>query len=116
MAIEERAGDSAGERTGERFVMRLGAPDRDDLVASHDALDPEASLVARTAAEADPAGRIAVLQGLFGHEGRLIGRIRGCVRPGGRRRSSTRSIRGRSRTRPATASAICLASSPASTI
>src|SRR5439155_20277672 len=67
VAVEQRPGDPAREHTLERLLGLLRAPGRDDLVPAHDALDPEAFLVAWPASEADPVRVVAVLERL-GHE------------------------------------------------
>src|SRR2546428_13145192 len=100
MAVQERASDAAGERTGEGLVVLFGAPARDDIVASHEALYPKTLLVAWAATEASPVRGVAILERLASHGPRLIAPILGCARRGGGSRRSITADPARYRVRP----------------
>src|SRR6059058_4676506 len=105
VTVEEGSDDASRKHTLKNLVVLRGAPPRDDVVAAHDAFDSKPLIIPRTAAETDAIGVVAVLQCLLAHGLRLIGRIHGCAWCGGATASSIRSIRARSRTPTATASA-----------
>ncbi len=62
VTVEQRATDPAIHHPRKRFVMRLGAPGGNNLVAFDEALDPQSLVIRGTASEAAVVGRVSILK------------------------------------------------------
>jgi hypothetical protein len=67
MAVQQRTDDAPVQYSGERLVVRLGAPGGNQVIALLEAPDPQALLVGWTTSEADVLRGVSLLDTLGRH-------------------------------------------------